>query len=146
MRKFQKEYDKLIGRSLLLAGYFFLFAGQFNFRYFTIANFYVYHNNDSFSNGAGDAAHLDPGSGAVMAVSPTATRQQPVVLRDNSQRPSHLGIDKRFQGRQSIRVPQIRAPQDVVYFQLLNTRFYSFAAVYFSTDPPTGYLRGPPCA
>lgn len=135
----KKGYRSLFTRGLLLAGYFFLFAGQFNYRYFDIANFYVYgHDGNMAYETAGKGNH------------PTAAVDQEqerhtVALHDNSQRPAHLGIDKRFQFKQGVRVPQIRAP-GAFHYIIAKTFFTSFTPVYSSTDLPTNSLRGPPCA
>ena len=131
-------------RGLLLAGYLFLFAGQFNYRYFNIANYYVY-NHGSHTHGA--VVGLTRTANEIHAVNPDRSLplQHPVTLRDNTQRPAHLGIDKRFRFQHGIRVPQIRAP-GVLYIDVVKTRFPSFAPVYFFTELPTLSLRGPPCA
>jgi hypothetical protein len=133
-------------RGLLLAGYLFLLAGQFNYRYFTIANYYVYSHGGAV-NGAGGIAALARTGDNVHAVNPDRSLplQHPETLRDNTQRPAHLGIDKRFRFQHGIRVPQIRAP-GVLYIDVVKTRFPSFAPVYFYTELPTLSLRGPPCA
>ena len=131
------------GRGLLLAGYLFLFAGQFNYRYFTIANFYIYGIPGKAAVGTGQ---LHTANRTVeTAVAQKATGQHPMALHDNSQRPSHLGIDKRYRFKQGIRVPEIRAP-GVVYTPVAKTRFHTLTPVCFSTDLPTTSLRGPPCA
>jgi hypothetical protein len=141
----QKRYQAYVTRGLLLAGYLFLLAGQFNCRYFTIANFYVYGNGHSANIGA-DLARLDTVNGAAeTTATQRSTSQRPVALHDNSQRPAHLGIDKRYRFKQGIRIPQIRAP-GVIYVDIVKTRFRSFTPVYFFTEPPTLSLRGPPCA
>lgn len=142
----QKRYQAYVTRGLLLAGYLFLFAGQFNYRYFTIANFYVYSNGRS-ANTAPGLAHLPTANRrAETAVAQRSTGQQhSVALHDNSRRLSHLGIDKRYELKAGIRVPQIRAP-GVLYVDIVKTRFPSFKPVYCSTLPPTLSLRGPPRA
>lgn len=143
--RFQK-YHALFSKGLLLAGYLFFFASQFNGRYFTIANFYVYHGNGNSPVIAYGGVHGRVAYAVTAtAVARTAARQHPIALHDNSQRPAHLGIDKRYQGNQGIRIPQIRAP-GVICFGIVKTHCYSFKQVYFSTAPPTRSLRGPPCA
>ena len=132
----------MITRGILLAGYLFLFAGQFNYRYFTIANFYVYNGNGNLSNGA----QLQKTNRiAATAVAPVATGQHSITLHDNSQRPSHLGIDKRYQAIHGIRIPQIRAP-GIAYTAVVKTRFHTQTSVFLSVSLPTNALRGPPCA
>jgi hypothetical protein len=141
----QKRYQTMTTRGILLAGYLFLFAGQFNYRYFNIANYYVYHGGNA--KGSGSIAGLVHTGGEVHAVSPDRSTplQRPVTLRDNAQRPAHLGIDKRYRFQQGIRVPQIRAP-GVLYVDVVESHFPSFTPVCCSTEPPTLSLRGPPCA
>lgn len=134
----QKGYRPIFTTGLLLAGYLFLFAGQFNYRYFDIANFYVYGHD-------GNMTYETAGNHHPTAAVAKEQERQSVALHDNSQRPAHLGIDKRFQFNQGVRVPQIRAP-GVFYSILTKTAFTSFAPVYSSADLPTNALRGPPCA
>jgi hypothetical protein len=149
----QKKYQAHLTRGLLLAGYLLFFAGQFNYHYFSIANFYVYGNGNSANACANVSATVALGLAHVNTVNKTAetavvqktTGKHPVALHDNSQRPSHLGIDKRYQLKQGIRIPQIRAP-GVLYVGILKTRFPGFTPVCFSTLPATLSLRGPPCA
>jgi hypothetical protein len=139
-----KRYQATVTRVLLLAGYFFLFAGQFNYRYFTIANFYVYHGAAAKSVGAMAGPNHRAG-GEVNAVNPARPNplQHSMALQDNKQRPAHLGIDKRYRFQEGIRVPQIRAP-GVVYVGIVTTHFPSITPVYCSSEPPTLSLRGPP--
>ena len=132
-----KKGNKLVCKAVLLAGYLFLFASQFNYRYFSIANFFVYGNS------AVAGRHVHASSFAQQPSQAHTTR--PVSLQDNRQRPSHLGIDKRFQVRDGIRVPQIRAP-GLPSYTLVKPRFYSSLPVYSTSDLPTNALRGPPCA
>ena len=62
------RYGSLICRSLVLAGYLFLFAGQFNYRYYSIANFYIYGNG-----GTGSRVQLNTGlTAALITDGPTA--------------------------------------------------------------------------
>jgi hypothetical protein len=141
----QKRYQGYVTRGLLLAGYLFLLAVQFNYRYFTIANFYVYGNGHSANIGADLTALNTVDRMAETAETQRSTGQHPLALHDNSQRPSHLGIDKRFRFRQGIRVPQIRAP-GITYASIVRTRFHALTPVCFSSDLPTPSLRGPPRA
>ena len=141
----QKRYQAYVPRGLLLAGYLFLFASQFNYRYFTIANFCVYGSGHSSNAGSGVAQLHMANRAAETTLDRRSTGQHPVALHDNSQRPSHLGIDKRFRFKQGVRVPQIRAPGEA-YPPVVKTRFYTLTPVCFSTDLPTLSLRGPPTA
>ena len=143
MTKGLKRYCSLISRCLLLAGYVFLFAGQFSYHYFKIANFYVYGNGGS----PGSMAQLDTQSQRTpaVAVRQIARVQYSVALHDNQERATHLSIDKRFHVKQGIRVPRIRAP-GLRCYTIVKTRRFTLTPVCFSTDLPVASLRGPPCA
>lgn len=134
----------MLTRGLLLAGYLFLLAGQFNYRYFSIANFYVYNHGNS--TGAAFVA-VDDNSYANQAttIHQSIPLQHGPVWHDNKQRPAHLGIDKRYRFQQGLRVPPIRAP-GVPSVVIVIPRYPSFTPVFFSAVPPTLSLRGPPCA
>jgi hypothetical protein len=147
----KKGNKELIFKILLVTGYCFLFACQFNYRYFNVANFYVYNSpahagpsiiNNSRGNDNRQAASV-PMTRTVE--SQRAPGQHGVLFRNNAQRPSHLGVDKRFHFKNAIRVPQIRAPGLPVY-TLTRTRFYAPIPVYTTSNLPTNGLRGPPCA
>jgi hypothetical protein len=137
----QKRYGTRISRGLLLAGYLFLFAGQFSYQYFTIANFFIYGNNNSANIGhAGHAAQEK------LSVNARNTAEQHnAVLQTNAERPAHLGIDKRYHFKQAIRVPQIRAPGLTVCI-VLKSRVPHSVSEYISSELSTNSLRGPPCA
>jgi hypothetical protein len=137
----QKRYGTRIGRGLLLAGYLFLFVGQFSCQYFAIANFFVYGNNHS--SGLGPSGHATQDRLAVNAGN--TGEQHNSVLQANTERPAHLGIDKRYQFKQAIRVPQIRAPGLTVCIVLKSYVPHSVPD-YISSELTTNSLRGPPCA
>jgi hypothetical protein len=126
---------------LLLAGYLFLFAGQFSCQYFSIANFFVY--------GKANPATVEPSAYAIqerLSVNArNAMEQHGAVVQINTERPAHLGIDKRYQFKQAIRVPQIRAPGPTVCIVLKN-RIPRSLPDYISSELSTNSLRGPPCA
>jgi hypothetical protein len=146
----RNRYGSLICRSLLLAGYLFLFAGQFSYRYYSIANFYVYGNG-----GTGSRAQLHTELIAPLITEGTATHaagvqqiarvQHGVALHDNRECATHLSIDKRFHLKQGVRVPQIRAPGLQAY-TIIKTRRPTLTPSCFSTDLPFTSLRGPPRA
>lgn len=138
MNTFKKGYRIAI-RTLLLAGYVTLFASQFNGRYFSVANFYVYSSAAANGNATG------PGRTMQASVTHRDNAQKPARFIDNAQRPSHLSVDKRFHFREGIRLPQVRAPGAPEYV-LTTTRYYSHTPVYSSSGHPTIALRGPPCA
>jgi hypothetical protein len=126
---------------LLLAGYLFLFAGQFSCQYFSIANFFVYSNTNSAA--VEPSAHTTQERLSVNARN--AMEEHGAVVQTNAERPAHLGIDKRFQFKQAIRVPQIRAPGLTVCVVLKN-RIPRSLPDYISSELTTNSLRGPPCA
>lgn len=142
----RNRYGSLICRSLVLAGYLFLFAGQFNYRYFSIANFYVYGNGGTGS-GAQLTTNLTTECAATHAagVQQTARVQHGVALHDNGGRTTHLCIDKRFDLKQAVRVPQIWAP-GLSYRSIVKTRRPTLTPSCSSTDLPFTSLRGPPSA
>jgi len=137
----QKRYGIRISKGLLLAGYLFLFAGQFNCQYFTIANFFVYGNTNPAS--VESSGHGTEGRFSVNARN--AMEQHRAVLQANTERPVHLGIDKRYQFKQAIRVPQIRAPGLTVCI-VFKSRVPRSLPDYISSELSTNSLRGPPCA
>jgi hypothetical protein len=136
----QKRYGTRISRGLLLAGYLFLFAGQFSGQYFTIANFFVYGNN---SASVEPSAHVIQDWLSVNARN--AVDQRSTLLHAKTDRPAHLGIDKRYHFKQAIRVPQIRAPGPTVCI-VLKSRVPRSLPDYISSELSTNSLRGPPCA
>jgi hypothetical protein len=142
MTKGLKTYCSLIGRCLLLTGYLFLFAGQFNCRYFSIANFFVYGN-------AGTGSRVQPHTGGnvthAAGVLQIERARHGVAVHDNGERATHLCIDKRFDLKQGVRVPQIRAP-GLPYYTIVKTRRPTLTPACSSTDLLFTSLRGPPCA
>jgi hypothetical protein len=131
---------------LLLAGYFILFASQFNGRYYSVANFYVYNATAANGNVEVPLNNVKPAPAALTnQAAHQGITQKGARFSVNQKRPSHLGIDKRFRLRAGIRVPQIRAP-GLPCYTLARPRFYSSLPVYSTSDLPTNALRGPPCA
>jgi len=130
----QKKRNKnLPFRLLLLAGYLFLFATQFNYRYYAVSNFFVYGNNTASVVGTANSA------------SPLQKAERCLSYRSNTKRPSHLSIDKRFQFRDFIRVNTILAAPPVVY-TLSQKKYFLLSPVCHFPDLPTNSLRGPPVA
>ena len=138
----QNRYVSLFCRSLLLAGYLFLFAGQFSYRYFSISNFFVYGNGGTVSraqlNMRGAVTHA-------AGLQQIARVQHGVALHDNGGRATHLCIDKRFDLKKAVRVPQIRAP-GLSYCTIVKTRRPTLTPSCSSTDLLFTSLRGPPSA
>jgi hypothetical protein len=144
----QNRYVSLFCRSLLLAGYLFLFAGQFSYRYFSISNFFVYGGTVGRAQlNTNPTTNLTKECAATHAVGEQriARVQHGVVLHDNGERATHLSIDKRFHLKESVRVPQIRAP-GLSYCTIVKTRRPALTTSYSSTDLPFTSLRGPPSA
>jgi hypothetical protein len=140
----RNRYVSLFCRSLLLAGYLFLFAGQFSYRYFSISNFFVYGGT---VGRAQLTSNLTKECAATHAagVQQIARVQHGVVLHDNGERATHLSIDKRFHLKEGVRVPQIRAPGQS-YYTIVKTRRPTLTPSCSSTELPFTSLRGPPSA
>ena len=138
----RNRFGALFCRSLLLAGYLFLLAGQFSYRYFSISNFFVYGNGGTVSR-----AQLNMGGAVAHAagVQQIARVQHGVTLHENEERATHLSIDKRFHLKESVRVPQNRAP-GLAYYTIVKTRRPTLTPSCSSTDLPFTSLRGPPSA
>ncbi len=121
----------LASRFLLFTGYLFLLAIQFNYRYYTIANFFVYGDHS-----AGNVQRLQE---------PGTQPARPIAHYHSSQRPSYLGLDKRFRFRDFIQPAFTCSPAAPVYFTL-ERKHDTPSPVYHSSDLPTNSLRGPPVA
>lgn len=122
----QKTYRKCSARLLLLTGYLFLFATQFNYRYYNAANFFVYHPGGTHIT-TQKAAH------------------QP-IYRDNAQRPAHLSVDKRFRFRVLIKPVFVCTPAPVPSYVIITRKALPPPVAYSSPQLPTNALRGPPTA
>ncbi len=113
-------------RCLLLTGYLFLFASQVNCRYYSIANFYVYGNNRLVTR-----VNVD--------------KQHPVTVQQRAQKPSHLGIDKRFPYVDVFK-PSTVFFQPVLFSTTIERKYGKLQQSYSSSGPPVLCLRGPPVA
>ncbi len=113
-------------RCLLLTGYLFLFAAQVNYRYYSIANFYVYGNNK-------------------VVTKVTVDKQHPVTALQSSKKPGHLGIDKRFHRVDVFTVSNVFF-QPVPFSTTIEREYGKLEHFYSSSDPPVLTLRGPPVA
>jgi hypothetical protein len=140
----RKRYPALIIRSSLLIGYFFLFAAQSNYQYFDLANFFVYGHGAATAGNTALARQKDAVATAV-AKQQQQEPQHSLTLQGKHQRIGHLAIDKRYHSQQGLRIPPIRAP-GVISYIVVRTRFYIPTPAFFSADPPTNALRGPPSA
>ena len=121
----------LASRFLLFTGYLFLLVIQFNYRYYTVANFFVYGDH-----AAGSVQRL-PESGTQPA--------RPTAYYHSAHRPSFLSLDKRFQFRHFIQPAFTCSPAAPVYITL-EKRHDTPSPVYHSSDLPVNSLRGPPAA
>jgi hypothetical protein len=134
MATLKKVNRNLVFRLLLVAGYFVLFATQFNTRYYTTANFFVYG-----SSGAGAANQQ-------ALTSPVHRAQGQVEYRKTTHDNSHLSISKRFRFQPKIKLAFICLGNGRPSFPLLEKNIYSFTPDDVSSDLLTNALRGPPCA
>ncbi len=123
-----KKYTRFFSKVLLLAGYFLLFATQFNSRFFSIANFFEYRHHSALS--AAKSSHgTPPGLG--------------IYNQDHSR--GHLLLDKRYSVKHFVKLSFTSFPV-VSPFEVVARIYYVPLKVYSSSDLPTNGLRGPPCA
>ena len=135
----------VICRILLLAGYLFLFTLQFNARYFSIANNFVYGRIMQEGTPGAPEPHWGGKLSAWSTAIPqtAAIQKQAAHVQYRTHNPSHLGIDKRFHFKQAIRVPEIRGPGLLFYTRIAS--FHSnYSSDYSSSHLPVNALRGPP--
>jgi hypothetical protein len=133
MTPLKKGNKNMPFRLLLLIGYFFLFATQFNYRYYAVANFFIYGNTTVRAN-------VPPSQ-----ASAAQKTEQPTAYRLNTQRPSHLSIDKRFYFRDLIRVGASFSALPPFY-TVFQQKYPITSTTCSSSDLPTNGLRGPPAA
>ena len=123
------QQRKSIARLLLLAGYLVFFATQFNGKFYTASNFFVYKGGNTVIKGSlrQDAGHNQ-------------------VYHVDAHRPAHLSMDKRFSFRAAIKpvFADLQAP--VPSYIIITRKALPPPVVYFSHDLPTNALRGPPTA
>jgi hypothetical protein len=145
MSKAQNIIRNFGARGLLLAGYLFLFAGQFNGQYFSTANFFIYgHANYSTTTlTSRSRVNTRQESTRIVAENRSLTKQAS-QFHQTPLRPSHLSIDKRFKSQQAIRIPEIRAPQ-TISFVVSGPHASVVSCFYLSADLLHNALRGPPC-
>ena len=123
-----KRYTRFFSKVLLLAGYFFLFATQFNSRFFSIANFFEYRHHSTLS--VANSGHgTPPGLG--------------IYNQDHNR--GHLVLDKRYSVKHFVKLPFTSFPVESS-FEIVAKIYYVPLKVYSSSDLPTNGLRGPPCA
>jgi hypothetical protein len=120
-----RKYIHFLSRALLLAGYFFLFSTQTNYRFYSAANFFDYHRASHMvaARGSADLSNYVP-----------------------SPAKAHLGIDKRYAAKHFIKLPFTSFPA-ISPYEVVARIYYVPLKVYASSDLfPTNALRGPPCA
>jgi hypothetical protein len=123
------KYLRVASKALLLTGYLFLFATQFNHRFYSIANFVEYHCGGKLAADHGKTA----GHGSL--------RQNLMATASKA----HLGLDKRYSNKSYVKLPftdfaVVPAAETVARI------YYVPLKVYSSSLLPTNGLRGPPCA
>src|SRR5262245_45098954 len=114
---------KTAARALLLAGYLVFFAAQFNHRYYDIANFFIYKPQSA-------------------SLKMAELRQAPAAhaYQDNTKRPAHLGIDKRFSHKLSVRPVPIGHQAPVPSYIIITRKALPPPVVYSTPDLPTNCL------
>jgi hypothetical protein len=134
MTPVKKRYTNLAFKFLLVASYLFLFTTQFNYRYFSIANFFVYSGSTLNARTPTDFA------------SPLAKQEQHSLFRETAQKNSHLSLDKRFKSRDNAGIwfgPFLTAP----YSRIIEREFHLPVPILVpSSLPLSNFLRGPPLA
>ncbi len=128
-----KKHINLAFKSLILAGYFLLFLTQVNYRFYSIANFYVYG-----SSSVRVVDHSTP-------VIPFRHTGRRVVYGKAMQKFSHLSLDKRFQSSEAVRIAFIRPSFDPPVALVKRDLFVAQEIDIPSSDLPVNGLRGPPC-
>jgi hypothetical protein len=121
------QHRKIAARALLLTGYLVLFTIQFSYRYFDIANFFVYK------------AHF--------ASIQSAHHQQKLAThtyQDNTKRPAHLAIDKRFSHKLMFQPVPVANQAPVHSYIVINRKALPPPVTYLAPDLPSNALRGPP--
>jgi hypothetical protein len=120
-----RKYIRVLSKALLLAGYFFLFSTQTNYRFYSVANFFDYHR----------ASHM-------VAAKGSADLSNYVPVRAKA----HLGVDKRYAAKHFVKLPFTSFPA-IAPYEVVARIYYVPLRVYASSDLlPTNALRGPPCA
>ena len=127
-----KKHTRILSRTLLIAGYFFLFATQFNGRFYSAANFFEYGHSRQSMAMAGKRISSPDRTAAVPAYKDT---------RNNA----HLGLDKRYSAKQSVKLPFTDFPV-IASYEVIRSIYAIPLKVYSTADIPTNALRGPPCA
>jgi len=134
MMLLKKGNRNLSFRLLLLAGYLFLFATQINSRFYSVANFYVYGNNEQITADHQTNPDVASDKSGRLAVSCS-----------HSQKGLHLSLDKRFQIK-SIIQPSFPVAAVFLSERVVERKFHTFLIVYSAAHLPVNALRGPPCA
>jgi hypothetical protein len=118
------RYLRFFSRVFLLAGYVFLFATQFNHRYYSLANFVEY----------GRAPKMTSTGRTIAGHNFTALPNR-----------AHLGLDKRFSVKHAVKHNFTDFTAAAPYTAV--ARLYCVPLkVYSSSLVTANTLRGPPCA
>ncbi|HEY4108520.1 hypothetical protein [Puia sp.] len=120
------HHRKRTARCLLLTGYLFFFAIQFNGKYYDVANFFVYKHDAAKTNlTAQKTTHA-------------------LAYRLNPQRPAHLSIDKRFPYKTTIQSISTTYRVLVPCYIIITRKALPPPIFYATPDLPTNSFRGPP--
>jgi hypothetical protein len=134
MAPLKKGNRNLALRLLLLTGCLFLFATQFNYRFYDLANFYVYGNHTSVT--ADHSENFD---------APANRPGQQTLYRSRHQKGHHLSLDKRFRINDIVNASFTITPAAPSY-RVIQRKFYTPVTVCCTSGLPINALRGPPCA
>ena len=134
MTPLKRRYTDLAFKSLMTAAYILLFAVQFNSRFYSIANFFVYSGRQTAT-----ISHATVPKPSQKPLQTSAYRSAP---RTNL---AHLGLDKRFHGKHFVNT--FSGPlEPVPYYTEIRRTFYVPAQDLISVNQRVPSLRGPPCA
>jgi hypothetical protein len=121
---------KSIARLLLLGGYLIFFSTQFNGKYYDVANFFVYKRGNAVVKTPPIKRGVDHG----------------LVYHDNTQRPAHLSIDKRFSFKSAFKPARVEGTAPVLAYVIITRKALPPPVIYSTPDLQTNALRGPPTA
>jgi hypothetical protein len=127
-----QKYRAFLSKTLLVASYMLLFATQVNNRFYSIANFFEYHNNTLLTAGGGEKL-------------PSGDKAAALKISMDTRNAAHLGLDKRYAAKHFITLPSIDAPS-VASHEVIERKYALLLKVCSNSDLPTNALRGPPVA
>ncbi|HWK07868.1 MAG TPA: hypothetical protein VNS58_29770 [Puia sp.] len=133
MTLIRKRYTNGCCKLMLLTVYLFLFTAQLNYRFYSIANFYVY----------GNASVNKITAGAPFAPHGKTDNDYKATHQDRS----HLSLDKRFQGRYPIQATAAVSLPALLTYAEFRRKYAVCKQAVQSFDRIVTSLRGPPaCA